>query len=46
MAPIKTVNLSNIFLILGNFKGIPNILTLSENSQYKFTPPINTLLVN
>lgn len=46
MAPTKTVDLSNIFLILGNFKGTPDILTLSENSRYKFTPPVDALPAN
>ena len=46
MAPTKTINLSNIFLILRNFKGTPNILTLSKNSRYKFTPPVNALPAN
>jgi len=41
MAPTKTVDLSNVILILGNFKGTPDILTLSENSRYEFTPPVD-----
>ncbi|XTI85592.1 kinase-like protein [Cenococcum geophilum] len=36
-APIKTVNFSNIFLILRNFKGTPNILILSKNSRYNIS---------
>lgn len=32
-------DLANIVLILGNFVGTPNILALSENSRFKFTPP-------
>ena len=31
MASTKTINLFNIFLIFGNFKGIPNIFMLSKN---------------
>ncbi|XTI91417.1 kinase-like protein [Cenococcum geophilum] len=43
MSPTKTVNLSNVILILRNFKGTPNILILSKNSRYEFTPPIDAL---
>jgi serine/threonine protein kinase len=34
----KAKDLANIVLILGNFVGTPNILELSENSRYEFTP--------
>lgn len=39
MAPTGAVDSPNIVLILGSFHGAPNILELSENSRYEFTPP-------
>lgn len=39
MATTGVVDLANIVLILGSFKGASNILELSENSRYEFTPP-------
>lgn len=38
MATTGVVDLANIVLILGSFDGAPNILELSENSRYEFTP--------
>lgn len=39
MATTGVVDLAKIVLILGSFDGAPNILELSENSRYEFTPP-------
>ena len=39
MATTKAEDLADIVLLLGNFAGTPDILELSENSRYEFTPP-------
>lgn len=39
MAATGVLDLANIVLILGSFKGAPNMLELSENSRYELTPP-------
>lgn len=39
MTITNAVDLANVVLIFGSFVGVSNILELSENSRYEFTPP-------
>ncbi|OAA37385.1 hypothetical protein NOR_07084 [Metarhizium rileyi] len=39
MATITSTNLTNIVLLFADFTGVNNILTLSNNAAFEFTPP-------
>lgn len=39
MAAVTPADLASIVLLLGDFTGVDNIIELSENTRYKFTPP-------
>ncbi|OAA65115.1 Calcium/calmodulin-dependent protein kinase type IV [Akanthomyces lecanii RCEF 1005] len=40
MTSSGTIDYSNVVLILGNFDGADEILDWSDNSRFKFTPPV------
>lgn len=41
MTTAGVTDLANVVLILGSFTGVPDLLDLSENARYEFTPPNN-----